>query len=51
MLLGTEDLPTSIRRNKIMLGNSYSDKVLKKAIKLINNDKNRWLLDSKFTIN
>jgi hypothetical protein len=41
MLLGTEDLPTSVRRNKIMSGNSYSDKVLKKAIKLINNDKNR----------
>ncbi len=41
MLLGSEDLPTSTRRNKIMLGNSYSNKVLKKAIKLINNDKNR----------
>jgi hypothetical protein len=34
-----------------MSGNSYSDKVLKKAIKLINNDKNRWLLNNKFTTN
>ena len=41
MLLGTEDLPTSIRRNKIMKGNSYSDKVMIKAINLINKDKNR----------
>jgi len=41
MLLGTEDLPTSIRRNKIMEGNSYSDKVMIKAINLINKDKNR----------
>ena len=41
MLLGTEDLPTSLRRNKIMEGNSYSDKVMIKAINLINKDKNR----------
>jgi hypothetical protein len=41
MLLGIEDLPTSIRRNKIMKGNSYSDKVMIKAINLINKDKNR----------
>jgi len=41
MLLGTEDLPTSIRRNKIMRGDSYSNKVMIKAISLINKDKNR----------
>ena len=41
MLLGTEDLPTSLRRNKIMEGNSYSDKVMIKAINLVNKDKNR----------
>jgi hypothetical protein len=41
ILLGKEDLPTSTQRNKIMLGNTYTDKVLSKAIKLINKDKNR----------
>ena len=41
ILLGIEDLPTSLRRNKIMEGNSYTDKVMIKAINLINKDKNR----------
>ena len=41
ILLGIEDLPTSLRRNKIMEGNSYTDKVMIKAINLINKDKDR----------
>lgn len=41
MLLGEEDIPTSHRRNKIMKGKSYSDKVLSVAIKNVNNDKTR----------
>jgi hypothetical protein len=40
MLLGQEDLPTSLRRNKIMEGKSYSDKVMIKAINLVNKDNN-----------
>jgi hypothetical protein len=41
ILLGEEDLPTSKQRNPIMKGQSYTDKVMKKAIELINKDKNR----------
>jgi hypothetical protein len=41
MMLGEEDIPTSTRRNSIMKGGSYSDKVLITAIKNVNNDKNR----------
>ena len=40
MLLGEEGLPTSLRRNKIMEGKSYSDKVMIKAINLVNKDNN-----------
>jgi hypothetical protein len=42
-MLGEEDLPISERRNKIMRGKTYTDKVLKTAIKNVNNDKTRWL--------
>ena len=41
MMLGVEDIPTSDRRNKIMKGRSYSDKVLITAINNVNKDKNR----------
>ena len=40
MMLGEEDIPVS-RRNSIMSGKSYTDKVLKKAIEIVNKDKNR----------
>lgn len=41
ILLGNEDLPESKKRNKIMLRDTYTDKVMSRAIKLINKDKNR----------
>ena len=41
ILLGQEDLPTSKQRNVIMQGKTYTDKVMKKAIELINKDKTR----------
>ena len=40
MMLGEEDIPTS-RRNKIMKGETYTDKVLIAAIKNVNNDRTR----------
>jgi hypothetical protein len=40
-MLGEEDIPTSSRRNKIISGNSYTDKVLTTAIYNVNNDKQR----------
>ena len=40
MMLGEEDIPTS-KRNSIMTGKTYTDKVLRKAIKNVNKDKNR----------
>ena len=40
IMLGDEDIPTSTR-NSIMLGKTYTDKVLITAIKNVNNDKNR----------
>jgi hypothetical protein len=40
IMLGDEDIPTSARNN-IMLGKTYTDKVLITAIKNVNNDKNR----------
>jgi len=40
-MLGEDDIPTSSRRNKIMKGNSYTDKVLTTAIYNVNNDKQR----------
>ena len=41
IMLGNEDLPISKRRNKIINGNSYTDKVLTKAIYNVNKDKYR----------
>ena len=38
-MLGEEDIPTSQQRNTIMKGKKYSDKVLIKSIKNVNNDK------------
>ena len=32
IMLGEDDIPTSARRNKLIKGNSYTDKVLTKAI-------------------
>jgi hypothetical protein len=40
-MLGEEDVPISKRRNKIMRGQTYTDKVLITAIKNVNNDKQR----------
>lgn len=39
IMLGEEDIPTSTKRNSIMKGKTYSDKVLIKSIKNVNNDK------------
>ena len=41
ILVGEEDLPESEKRNKIMKGESYSDKVYRQAIKKFNRDKER----------
>ena len=41
IMLGEEDVPTSKKRNKIMRGKTYTDKVLITAIKNVNNDKTR----------
>ena len=41
IMLGEEDIPTSERRNSIMKGKSYIDKVLQTSIYNVNNDKNR----------
>ena len=41
IMLGEEDLPISKRRNKLIYGKSYTDKVLTKAIYNVNKDKNR----------
>tara|TARA_R100001530_G_scaffold129725_1_gene100219 strand:+ start:316 stop:762 length:447 start_codon:yes stop_codon:yes gene_type:complete len=41
IMLGEDDIPISTRRNKIMKGNTYMDKVLQTSIKNVNNDKNR----------
>ncbi|MGI9555293.1 MAG: hypothetical protein ACR2M9_00310 [Cyanophyceae cyanobacterium] len=41
IMLGEEDLPISKRRNKLISGKSYTDKVLTKAIYNVNKDKNR----------
>ena len=38
-MLGEEDIPTSSKRNKIMKGETYIDKVLQTSIKNVN--KNR----------
>ena len=41
IMLGEEDLPTSKRRNPIMRGRTYTDKVLITAIHNLNKDKTR----------
>jgi hypothetical protein len=41
IMLGEEDIPTSTRRNKIMKGNTYIDKVLQTSIYNVNKDKER----------
>ena len=43
IMLGEDDIPISKRRNKIMRGQTYTDTVLKTAIKNVNKDKTRWL--------
>jgi len=42
IILGEDDIPTSERRNPIMKGNSYTDKVMQVSIKHVNKDKNRY---------
>ena len=39
IMLGTEDIPTSLHRNKIMKGKTYMDKVLQISIENVNKDK------------
>ena len=41
IMLGEEDIPTSHRRNNIMKGKTYMDKVLQVAIDNVNKDKDR----------
>ena len=41
IMLGLDDIPTSERRNKLIAGNSYTDKVMTTAIYNVNKDKLR----------
>ena len=41
IMLGHDDVPISERRNKLIAGNTYTDKVLTQAIYNVNKDKNR----------
>ena len=41
IMLGKEDIPTSLLRNKIMKGKTYMDKVMITSIDNVNKDKNR----------
>tara|TARA_Y100000356_G_scaffold55059_1_gene44448 strand:+ start:401 stop:844 length:444 start_codon:yes stop_codon:yes gene_type:complete len=41
IMLGEDDIPTSARRNKLIKGISYTDKVMTKAIYNVNKDKTR----------
>ena len=41
IMLGIEDIPTSLHRNKIMKGKTYMDKVMITSINHVNKDKNR----------
>jgi len=41
MMLGKEDIPSSQKRNSIMRGKTYTDKVLAVSIKNVNKDKTR----------
>jgi hypothetical protein len=41
IMLGEDDIPSSERRNKLIKGDSYTDKVLTRAIYNVNKDKER----------
>jgi hypothetical protein len=41
IMLGKEDIPTSLHRNKIMRGKTYMDKVMITSIENVNKDKER----------
>ena len=41
IMLGEDDIPTSARRNKLIKGNSYTDKVMTQAIYNVNKDNTR----------
>jgi hypothetical protein len=41
IMLGEEDIAVTSRSNKLIAGNSYTDKVLSQAIYNVNKDKNR----------
>ena len=41
IMVGSEDIPTSERRNSIMQGKTYMDKVLQTSVYNVNRDKNR----------
>jgi len=41
IMLGEEDIPTSEKRNSIMKGKTYMDKVLQTSIYNVNKDKHR----------
>jgi len=41
IMLGEEDIPTALHRNKIMKGKTYMDKVMITSIEHVNKDKNR----------
>jgi len=41
IMLGEEDIPMSEKRNSIMRGKTYTDKVMQVAIKNVNKDKSR----------
>mgnify|MGYP003131088096 CR=1 FL=1 len=43
IMLGEEDIPETVRANKIMKRESYMDKVLSTAIKHVNSDKTRYI--------
>ena len=40
-MLGLDDIPMSERRNKLVAGNSYTDKVMYRAMYNVNKDKER----------
>ena len=42
IMLNEEDIPTSMRRNKLIKGSSYTDKVMTQAIYNVNKDKTRY---------
>jgi len=41
IMLGEDNIPTSARRNKLIAGETYTDKVMTHAIYNVNKDKNR----------